>query len=564
MLKRLSIWAVIALLLAIFALPVHARQDQAAVTVSDQVSLDGTVTIDMVHSPTPGFIVIHADGGGSPGPVIGYRAVNAGDTYALQVTIDPLAATPTLFAMLHQDTGEAGVYEFGTVEGADGPVTVDGAPVTPPFNVNLIDAQDQIVDGAQVTLPSVVAQQDGWLVIHADADGGPGPVLGQAQVTAGANADVTVDLSSEATSTLWPMLHVDTGEIGTYEFGTVDGADGPVAVNGQVAVTPLRTVPHVRVDGQVLLFGDEMDMMMDSGAPMLVAKSVLADTAGWLVVHADADGAPGPVLGYTAVPAGLSTDVAVELDANALTPVVWPMLHVDTGAAGTYEFGTVEGADGPVSVDGSVLTFPVNVAPSLTLEDQTLDGSTLVIKQALIGGPGWIAVHSSQDGAPGPVIASYPLPEGLSTNIHIDVDPAQAGSQVFPMLHHDTGEMGVYEFGTVEGADGPISVGGSVVVGPLNLSGDAGMEMDASATEAADMDAMATEDAASMDSGATSALDGDALVSERCTVCHSRERIDNAVKDQAGWESTVDRMIGYGAQLTPEERQAVIDYLSNR
>jgi hypothetical protein len=59
-------------------------------------------------------------------------------------------------------------------------------------------------------------------------------------------------------------------------------------------------------------------------------------------------------------------------------------------------------------------------------------------------------------------------------------------------------------------------------------------------------------------------LDGNALVSERCTVCHTRERIDTASKDQAGWEATVDRMIGYGAQLNADERQAVIDYLSSQ
>jgi predicted ester cyclase len=61
--------------------------------------------------------------------------------------------------------------------------------------------------------------------------------------------------------------------------------------------------------------------------------------------------------------------------------------------------------------------------------------------------------------------------------------------------------------------------------------------------------------------GDTGMLDGNALVDERCTVCHSRERIDNADKDEAGWTETVDRMIGHGAQLSDEERAAVIQYL---
>ncbi|MBN1966012.1 MAG: hypothetical protein JW910_15290 [Anaerolineae bacterium] len=64
-----------------------------------------------------------------------------------------------------------------------------------------------------------------------------------------------------------------------------------------------------------------------------------------------------------------------------------------------------------------------------------------------------------------------------------------------------------------------------------------------------------------MDSGTSSTLDGAALVAERCTVCHSADRIQRADKDEAGWTATVDRMIGNGAQLSAEERDAVIEYL---
>ncbi len=58
-----------------------------------------------------------------------------------------------------------------------------------------------------------------------------------------------------------------------------------------------------------------------------------------------------------------------------------------------------------------------------------------------------------------------------------------------------------------------------------------------------------------------SALDGAALVAERCSVCHTTDRIDAADKDEAGGTTTVDRMLGKGAQLSAEERDAVIQYL---
>jgi mono/diheme cytochrome c family protein len=56
-------------------------------------------------------------------------------------------------------------------------------------------------------------------------------------------------------------------------------------------------------------------------------------------------------------------------------------------------------------------------------------------------------------------------------------------------------------------------------------------------------------------------LDGATLVQQRCTVCHSINRIESAHKDEAGWTATVDRMIGYGAQLNDQEKAAVIAYL---
>ncbi|HEX3049511.1 MAG TPA: hypothetical protein VHP83_02570 [Aggregatilineaceae bacterium] len=70
-----------------------------------------------------------------------------------------------------------------------------------------------------------------------------------------------------------------------------------------------------------------------------------------------------------------------------------------------------------------------------------------------------------------------------------------------------------------------------------------------------------SEDSGDSSGSDTSGLDGNALVDERCTVCHDRGRIDSKDKDEAGWTETVDRMIGKGAQLNDEERQAVIDYL---
>jgi hypothetical protein len=467
------------MVMLIVAVPVMA-QETPSVEVSDQISLDGMVRIRSVYSEVPGFVVIHQDNGeGSFGAVIGHRHVNAGWSFGVDIPIDASMATTTLYAMLHVDTGEAGVYEFGAVEGADGPVIVGGAPVAPAFNVDVISAWDQSVNSA-VTIANVTAQVDGFIVIHADMDGAFSAVIGSAPVSAGQNSNVVVEIEPMGvTDVLWPMLHVDTGEAGVYEFGEVEGVDGPVVVGGTVAVTPIWTVPHMRIPNQIIMHGDGMDMMMEM-EPTLTAYSVLADVDGFLVVHSEADGGPGPVAGVAPVSAGINTNVMVELDPDVITPRLWPMLHVDTGVAGEYEFGTVEGADGPVRVNENVVTFGINAAPSLTMSDQPVIeammgvGPHIYIDNALIDGSGWIAVHSSVDGSPGPVIATAPLVYGSNNRVLVELDPADAGTQVFPMLHYDTGELGVYEFGTVDGADGPVAVAGDVIVGPLNITEDMG------------------------------------------------------------------------------------------
>jgi cytochrome c5 len=54
-----------------------------------------------------------------------------------------------------------------------------------------------------------------------------------------------------------------------------------------------------------------------------------------------------------------------------------------------------------------------------------------------------------------------------------------------------------------------------------------------------------------------------ALVRERCTRCHTIDRIKAAKHDQAGWENTISRMRHRGARLTDPEASDVIDFLAN-
>jgi polyisoprenoid-binding protein YceI len=104
---------------------------------------------------------------------------------------------------------------------------------------------DQDISGGIVTVAEVVSNGPGWIVIHADAEGRPGPVIGYAAVADGTNMDVAVDVATDqATETLFAMLHTDGGTVGTYEF---PGADGPVSVGDQVVMPAFQVTGGMAV-----------------------------------------------------------------------------------------------------------------------------------------------------------------------------------------------------------------------------------------------------------------------------------------------------------------------------
>ena len=63
--------------------------------------------------------------------------------------------------------------------------------------------------------------------------------------------------------------------------------------------------------------------------------------------------------------------------------------------------------------------------------------------------------------------------------------------------------------------------------------------------------------------GAMPTLDGATLLEARCTTCHDLARIDEQDLDFAGWVAVIQDMIDRGAQLTPEEKTVLADYLAN-
>ena len=97
----------------------------------------------------------------------------------------------------------------------------------------------------------------------------------------------------------------------------------------------------------------------------IVVASVTLPSPGFIAVHSNADGGPGPVIGHSELlPAGTSTDVAVTLDEPlAATDLLFPMAHIDVDRNGEYDFMPPDIAiDLPASTaDGAVVGAEVTI-----------------------------------------------------------------------------------------------------------------------------------------------------------------------------------------------------------
>lgn len=102
------------------------------VQVSDQSIQGGQVTIAEVDAVASSWLVIQTETNGAPGPVIGYTKINKGTNKNVVVQVDAQKSTPKLFAMIHEDNGEKGKFDFPN---NDMPLQYKGEMVSELFTV---------------------------------------------------------------------------------------------------------------------------------------------------------------------------------------------------------------------------------------------------------------------------------------------------------------------------------------------------------------------------------------------------------------------------------------------
>lgn len=185
--------------------------------------------------------------------------------------------------------------------------------------------------------------------------------------------------------------------------GAAACGDGATTTTASPTTTAAATTqPEPTVSPAAVVFTDQR-----SDGSSIVVDSVTLPAPGFIAVHGNADGTPGPVIGHSVLlPAGTSTDVEVTLTAPlGESGPVFPMAHIDMNGNGEYEFfppdETIDGpartADGDVAVVGAEVTVggdggeaaghviitienfdfgvPVTAAPGQTITVRNSDGA---------------------------------------------------------------------------------------------------------------------------------------------------------------------------------------------
>lgn len=444
------------------------EENPTMLSVEDQGTSNGNmVTIPAAEVEEGSWVVIHRSNEGGDGPmvpdIIGKAALEAGSNSDVSIQLEESVSDgEQLWAMLHQDTGTEGEYEFTGSDSPDQPITVQEEVVTKSFMISqtdpMVEAPNQVnkSNSGGVFNVSVDAAEQGWIVIHrsnADGDGPQVPeIIGKAWVEAGSNGMVQVTLndgeSVETGDTLWPMLHYDTGEEGVYEFDGNSGLDQPVPLDGSIVLTNFT----VQANQSTLTAADQT--VIDNS----ISVDVDADAAGWVVVHRDAgDGPQIPaIIAKAPIEKGMNTDVKISFGDSVVADgeQVWPMVHYDTGTMGEYEFDGNSGLDGPMIVGGNILMTEITLmgsTPSVTTNDQAADGD-IAVAQANAMERGFVVIHRD-NGSDAPdvsgIIGKADIYTGTNGELSIDLQDGEsvsAGEKLWAMLHIDSNDNGSYDF----------------------------------------------------------------------------------------------------------------------
>ncbi len=439
-----------------------AAPTPATITVEDQaLTEDGQLTIGRIVSQQPGWAVIYDDDSGEAGEILGFIQVPEGESENIVVSIEPLEATPTLYAMFHLDEGQSGTFEF---PGPDRPARSGNDIVVDSFIVDIqiyfpdVSVNDQeVADDGLVTVRQAMAAEPSWLVLHADERGEPGRMLAYAPLKIGINENVTLSIDwRTAPPILHAVLYVDEGQAGQFEESDINR---PIMLDGEPVAAAFEVIlpPDIYVLDQPVVGGD------------IVIERVISYESNWLVIYnQNEEETLGNIIGWSLLETGINAQVIVTVTEAAVTPILYAMLHEDLEDIGEFEFPRTD----PVVIyeDGiHPYTFRTDTGNYLITRDQPLSSSNVItVPLAVVDEDAWVVVRADEEGELGEILGRRWIQSGLNREIAVTLDPDLVTPTLHVVLHLDAGTSRIFDF--PEGLDVPFQRNRTVIRAPFTLS----------------------------------------------------------------------------------------------
>jgi hypothetical protein len=385
------------------------------ILVTDQaLGDDGRLLIERIEANQPGWLVIYDDGDGQPGDILGYAEVDQGLTEELVIEVDPLQSTPHLYALLHLDEGETGVFES---PGPDSPVLEDSEPIAADFMVEIVIhlpsvtvADQTLGDEEDVIIDSIIAAQKGWIALHMDEGGKPGQMLAYLPVEAGETNGLRLDFNwRSATPLLHAVLYEDAGQQDVLEEPEIDM---PVQFNGQpVSASFMVTLPpDIFVLDQPVIDGE------------IVVDRVISYGPGWIVLYHDDEGGLGNIIGWAPLEDGINEDIRFPVIESAVTPLLHLMIHQDLEEVGEFEFPRT---DPPVRYQDRVpnpVTFRTDSGNYLVTRDQSLTASnTITLPLVVVDHDAFAVIRIDDAGQAGEIWGLRWVPAGVNRDVTVEL-----------------------------------------------------------------------------------------------------------------------------------------------
>ncbi len=310
--------------------------------------------------------------------------------------------------------------------------TATPSPTPTPIPPELeLETDETIYIDDKVVVTAATAPEDGWLVVW--------PATGAELNAEDALAFIEVESGDEGRFEI-PIdgseIKVSELQVGLHGGRTADddafGADGDnLILIQQIEIETAATRPTIEPGSTVV---------SDDG--FLQIKEVRSNGPAWVAIY---DGTKENLLGFRAVPAGISEDVDVPVQWHNATTELYVVLLSDLGNVGEFE----DGIDEPVSSGGELVgvDLEVGLPAEIVVFDQPMEASALIDR---VTSPvdGYVAVFgdSDSDGFPNTIIGSAPIKKGVTEFLTVELEIGTVTTQTIFSIYTDSDQDGAFDY----------------------------------------------------------------------------------------------------------------------